>query len=76
MSAKRPASPPELSPKDCLRMSHNRISALCSKCGCHPDVLHSPLRLRDLFCPTCCPCCSPNGQEVKPEAAESAGMPR
>ena len=49
-------------PSMCMRST--RIAAPCWTCGAIPDVAHSPLRHRGIFCGACCIECNPHGLGV------------
>jgi hypothetical protein len=58
MKTKQRTETPLTGPRMCLRTAH--VSGPCSKCGAPMEpVVHSPLRIRGLFCGACCPCCAP-----------------
>jgi hypothetical protein len=63
---KKRTETPLTGPRMCLRTAH--VSGPCPKCGVPMEpVVHSPLRIRGLFCGACCPCCAP----AVPSAATS-----
>jgi hypothetical protein len=37
----------------------NRISVPCSRCGVRSDVVHLSGDQPSIYCPSCCPVCSP-----------------
>ena len=65
---KKRTETPLTGPRMCLRTAH--VSGPCSACGAPMEpVVHSPLRIRGLFCAACCPCCAPTavaGSEPSP----------
>ena len=66
MKTKQRTETPLTGPRMCLRTAH--VSGPCSKCGAPMEpVAHNPLRIRGLFCASCCPCCAP----AVPSAATS-----
>jgi hypothetical protein len=54
----RLGDPYRTGPSACMRTVH--VSGPCSRCGRPMEpAAHSPLHIRGLFCPGCCPCCNP-----------------